>query len=95
MAFKTRRRPSTNRPTRHGRGRGRTPVVRAASRPFWDGIARIFDFTGSLNPPRRVLPPNVADRRALRRDWEAVGNDLMTAIGRQKPKRPLDDRISA
>ena len=97
MAFKTRHgllhRRSSSGPARYGIGRGRTLAVRTAPRPFWDGIARIFDFTGSLNPRKRLLPPNVADRRALRRDWEAVGDDLMTVIGRQKPKRPLDDGI--
>ena len=50
---------------------------------MWDGVARIFDFTGVLNTPGKALPPNVADRRALRKDWETVGDDLMAVIGSQ------------
>lgn len=56
-------------------------------RPAWDGIARIFDFTGTLNSPSRLLSPRVADRHAMEMDWQAVGDDLMTAIGTLTPSK--------
>ena len=55
-------------------------VRRSSRRPVWDGIACIFDFTGSLKAPKRMLPPDVADRNALWMDWKTVGDDLRTVI---------------
>ena len=65
-------------------------VRRRSPRPVWDGIARIFDFTGSLKAPRRVLPPDVAGRHALWMDWKTVGDDLRTVIADHKPDRVSD-----
>ena len=60
--------------------------------PLLAGAARIFDFTGSMNRRGRALPPDVADARAIRGDWEAVGRDLWTVIAAHPPGRSLDDR---
>lgn len=60
-------------------------VVHTSPKPFWDGIARIFDFTGALTTPPSELPPEVCDMHALQEDWKTVGNDLRTVIGRQIP----------
>ena len=62
-------------------------VRRGSRRPVWDGIVRIFDFTGSLKAPKRMLPPDVADRNALWMDWKTVGDDLRTVISDHEPDR--------
>ena len=67
--------------------RRKTAVSRRSRRPVWDGIARIFDFTGSLKAPRRSLPPDVADRHALWMDWKTVGDDLRAVITDHAPDR--------
>ena len=69
--------------------RRRIRIRRRSRRPVLNGLARIFDFTGSLNVPRRSLPPHVADRYALWSDWKAVGDDLRTAVGHH-----ASDRVS-
>jgi hypothetical protein len=48
---------------------------------FLEGIARIFDFSGSLNQYNSGLTPEQSDYLVIRSDWEAVGNDLRSAIG--------------
>ena len=63
------------------KARRRIRIRRSPRRPVLNGFARILDFTGSFNIPRRTLPPHVADRYALWSDWKAVGDDLRTAIG--------------
>ena len=70
-------------PAQGGKTRRRIRIVRTSRRPVWDGIARIFDFTGALNTPTRLLPSNVSDEYALWTDWKAVGDDLRAAIGSQ------------
>ena len=67
--------------------RRKTDVSRRSRRPAWDGIARIFDFTGSLKAPRRILPPDAADRHALWMDWKTVGDDLRTVIADHQADR--------
>lgn len=65
-------------------GRGKAYKVTCTKvRPlgFLDGIARIFDFTGSLNTRRYRGSGFEADAAALRSDWIAVGNDIRTAMG--------------
>lgn len=77
---------------RHGKARRKVIIETRLRRPAWDGIARIFDFTGSLNPPASPLPPKVADGYAMEMDWKAVGDDLMTAIDTLAPDKTLDRR---
>ena len=48
---------------------------------FLEGLARIFDFGGSLNQYNTSATPEEADKRALRSDWLAVGDDMRRAIG--------------
>ena len=74
------------------KARRRILIRRSLRRPYWGGIARILDFTGSLNTPTRTLPSDVADRHALWMDWRAVGDDLMTVIGRQASTKTSDRR---
>jgi hypothetical protein len=47
---------------------------------FWEGMARIIDAGGSLNEYNQSLNWEVADRRALRADWMAVGNAIRAAM---------------
>ena len=52
---------------------------------FLEGMARIFDFGGTLDyyPRRSVVRKSgpEADAEALRADWEAVGQYIRDAIG--------------
>ena len=68
------------------------PPFRAAHRfvlpSFLSGLARLFDFTGSLDPPIYREPPEQADAMAIRRDWEAVGDDLEHALAAFGPAEP-------
>ncbi len=46
-----------------------------------DGVAAIFDFTGSLGPrPRTSDNPAEADAEAIAAVWRAVGDDLRRAM---------------
>ena len=54
---------------------------KAHATDFIDGMARIFDFTGSLDQPRYTGNGFEDDVAALRSDWIAVGNDLRAAMG--------------
>lgn len=77
------------------KARRRIFVTHNLRRPFWDGIARIFDFTGTLNAPVKVLPRGVADGHAIWMDWKAVGDDLMSVMGSQRPRPTLQRRQSS
>ena len=47
------------------------------SRPsFLEGVARVFDFFGILQEYNSSSSPQAADERAIRADWEAVGDDM-------------------
>ena len=70
----------------------KAPSFRAAQRfvlpSFLSGVSRIFDFTGSLDPPFYQEPPEQADAMAIRQDWEAVGDDLEHALAAFGPPEP-------
>ena len=70
----------------------KAPSFRAAHRfvlpSFLSGVSRIFDFTGSLDPPIYYEPPEQADAMAIRQDWEAVGDDLEQALAAFGPPEP-------
>lgn len=53
--------------------------IKAKIRSFMKGIASIGGGL-SLKSPYEGSSPREADARALRSDWEAVGDDLKTAI---------------
>lgn len=51
------------------------------SRPsFFEGVARLFDFSGFLNQYDYSNSGEEADYRALRSDWQEVGEDIRRAI---------------
>ena len=47
---------------------------------FLEGLARIFDFGGTLNEYNESLTPKQADFLALRADWLTIAGDLRNAI---------------
>ncbi len=47
---------------------------------FMTGVARIFDWRGTLDEYNSSQTPEVADYYALLSDWKAVGNDMWHAI---------------
>lgn len=52
-------------------------------RPYLLGVASLFDFTGILargQNPYEDVSGEVADRNAIKSDWEVVGRDIQTAI---------------
>lgn len=75
------------------KARRRVRIRRSPRRPILNGLARIFDFTGSLNVPAKSLPPHVADRYALWSDWKAVGDDLRTAMGKSRHYSALNHHL--
>lgn len=48
---------------------------------FLEGVARIFDFGGTLNGYNDSPTGEEADAAAIRSDWEAIGQDMHNAIG--------------
>lgn len=53
-----------------------------------DGLATIFDFSGSFYDYNRKQSAIDADANAIRKDWEIVGKDLRRSIVLMK--RELD-----
>jgi hypothetical protein len=51
---------------------------------FFEGMARIIDFGGTLTVFNTSRTPEEADARAMFEDWRAVGNDLRLAVAREK-----------
>jgi hypothetical protein len=52
-------------------------AIKSAVSPFWEGIARNFDFAGSIvNFP----PPSLKDNDALISDWQKVGSDYNNSL---------------
>ena len=67
------------------KGRVRRPVS-----PFIDGIASIFDFTGSLRRhTRNSYRPRAADHDGLRSEWVAVGDAFRSVMGDWEHFEPI------
>lgn len=47
---------------------------------FLGGVARLFDFAGTLNTYNVSPNGEVADIRAFQEDWKAIGDDLRNAL---------------
>lgn len=54
---------------------------------FLGGVARAIDLFGTLNVYRFYPGPDEADLDAMRRDFQAVGRDIATAIEVEKTAR--------
>jgi hypothetical protein len=48
---------------------------------FWEGVARIMDFGGTLNTYNTVESPELADTIAIGMDVAMVGQDIRKVIG--------------
>lgn len=60
-----------------------TLTFRLFARPsFTEGLARLFDFAGSLQVYNRSKTGNEADFKALEADWTMVGRDIREAMSR-------------
>jgi len=46
---------------------------------FWEGVSRLVDFGGLLKDYNYSSSDQEADYRALLSDWEAIGDDLLSA----------------
>lgn len=55
---------------------------------FWRGTARVMDLFGTLTRYNTYPTAQEADRRAMKRDWEVVGQDLKNAIKEYESKLP-------
>lgn len=47
---------------------------------FWEGVARILDWGGTLQTYNRSRSAKEADENALRSDWRMVGQDIAKSI---------------
>ncbi len=47
---------------------------------FIEGMARVVDWSGSLNRYNTMPSPEEADAAAMAADWAAVGEDLYRAV---------------
>ena len=47
---------------------------------FWEGIARLVDFSGSLNEYNLTKSTKVNEYLGLKSDWENIGNDINVAM---------------
>lgn len=55
-------------------------ILELCARPsFWEGVARLFDFGGTLNHYKYSKSEEEADYRAILSDWRNVGNDIKKA----------------
>lgn len=51
---------------------------------FWEGVARIFDLGGTLNYhefPQTPEEIDEYDRKAIKSDWDAIGDDFRSILG--------------
>lgn len=59
----------------------RKEILELCARPsFWEGVARLFDFGGTLNKYSYSRSENEADYRAISSDWRHVGDDIRVAM---------------
>ena len=74
-------RSRTHRVNHRRRGTPRIGRFNRKTPAFIGGMARIFDFTGSMNRRRYRGYGFEADAAALRSDWTAVCKDIRSAMG--------------
>lgn len=70
------------------KGRFHRPV-----NPFLDGIASIFDFTGSLRRhTRNSYRSGAVNHNGLRSEWVAVGDAFRSVMGDWEHFEPIKDK---
>lgn len=60
---------------------------------FVTGMARLFDFGGTLNTYNVSPSEAEADIRAIHSDWKAIGNDMRSALAAYKKQRECDVNV--
>jgi len=56
---------------------------------FIGGAARLFDFAGTLNIYNLSATGELADVRAFKEDWKAIGDDMRTVLAAYKKEQEL------
>ncbi len=51
---------------------------------FIGGVARLFDFAGTLNTYNISATGELADARAFQEDWKAIGDDMRAVLAAYK-----------
>jgi hypothetical protein len=54
---------------------------------FLEGLARVIDFGNILQEYNTSSTPEVADERAIRADWNAIGDDMYKVLENMPIKR--------
>jgi hypothetical protein len=54
---------------------------------FIGGIARLFDFGGTLNSYNISTTGEIADARAFQEDWKAIGDDMRAVLAAYKAEQ--------
>ncbi len=49
---------------------------------FIEGFARLIDFGSTLNKYNDSESGKIADNRALKSDWQAIGNDIRIVVSK-------------
>lgn len=53
---------------------------------FIEGMARVMDLGGTMQIYNESKTEEEADSKALKKDWQAVGNDILSAINTYESK---------
>jgi hypothetical protein len=54
---------------------------------FIGGVARIFDFAGTLNTYNISATGELADARAFQEGWKAIGDDMRAVLAAYKKEQ--------
>lgn len=57
---------------------------------FLEGVARMVDIRNILQEYNTSSSPELADERAIRADWHAIGNDVREVIKKRRRIRGIE-----
>lgn len=58
---------------------------------FIGGVARLFDFGGTLNSYNISATGELADARAFDQDWKAIGDDMRAVLAAYKKEKEYSE----
>ncbi|MHB8091863.1 MAG: hypothetical protein ACYDH8_09760 [Syntrophales bacterium] len=58
---------------------------------FIGGVARLFDFGGTLNSYNISATGELADARAFDQDWKAIGDDMRVVLAAYKKEKEYSE----
>jgi len=64
-----------------------TNLMLFASLGFFEGMGRVMDMRGTMMIANESASPKEADTRAIMSDWQAVGQDLKSAMDNYEEER--------